>query len=297
MIVRSIAALCLASLVAACQPMATREAPPSGPGPEAILGELEAVIPGLYLQALRAEDRQAPLFMDISSSRLAAAELALDLRQHQAEGAQRRFRLVLGAGEGGDRLAGRFMPIDQDGNPAGRECRMRFRLSSQGLSGETDPGECRFESGSQRLGLLKEMNFDGASVSIADQVFDDLGQPVAAPQVLQFHRSSRFVGTAAVREAGTLDWRVAASLQLSTNQALIEPLDASGMTLGILIDLQLLDRPDLDEPILSLQVSTVDGADRLGQTWVEAGAQRIGLGLPDVRVELQRVPVAGNNAR
>ena len=287
---RRVGAVLAALLLTACQTQGPRPATPSTANSEAILSGIAASLPGLYLHALRPEETQGALFLDITSNRVSPTELVLDLRQFQDQASERRFRLVLNRAEALDWLPARFMPIHADGSMAGRECSMRFRLSTQGLIGQTDPDECRFDSGAQSVGLLKEMNFDGETVNIADQIFDQQGQAAAAPQLLQFQRAGRFTGTAAVREGGTA-WRVAESLQVLPNQSLIEPLDAAGMSLGILINLQLIDESGREGPILNLQISALDSGELLGQTWANPATQLIGLGLPDLRVELNRQSV------
>lgn len=214
-----------------------------------------------------------------------AAGLALQLSQRQAED-ERRFRVELEPGPLAERFAGRFIPLQQQGGTAA--CPMSFSLAAGRLVGTTDPLECRFQSGELQIGLLKEIAFEGDRILMADQLLLPDGSPLRETDRLSLARLVYYSGTFAQREGNM--WRIARNLELSSQGNLIEPLDAAGMSLGVLLNLEMVHTPEQDIPALRLQVLAEADERILAEVWSDIGADLIGLSLGDLRLELQRMP-------
>lgn len=271
-------------LLAACTSPAPRETARPDPAQSADLALIAAVLAGDYVSIRRIGEQAETVRLRVSPE-LFGAGLALNL--HQEQSAQsRRFRLELMPDPARERFAANFIPLQAQGS-AGAACSMDFRLSGGRLVGQTDPESCRFQSGGFSVGLLKEMVFDGDRVLMADQLLLPDGTPLGETDRLSLGRAADFSGTLAVREGGV--WRVARNLRLSSGGSLIEPLDAAGMSLGLLLDLELVHSPEQDVPALRLQIIDELNAQVEAEVWADLDSALIGLNLDTLRLELFRV--------
>ncbi|MGY6554525.1 MAG: hypothetical protein ACXIUM_08395 [Wenzhouxiangella sp.] len=271
-------------LLAACASPGQRDAERIAPAQNADLALIAAALVGEYVSIRRIGDPGETVTLQVSPEWFGAG-LALNL--DQAQSAQsRRFRLELIPDASRERFSANFIPLQAQGN-AGAACAMDFRLSAGRLVGQTDPATCRFQSGEFSVGLLKEMAFDGDRVLIADQLLLPDGTPLGEADRLSLGRAANFSGTLAVREAGA--WRIARNLRLSSGGSLIEPLDAAGMSLGFLLDLQLVHSPEQDVPALRLQIVSEPNEQVAAEVWADLDSALMGLSLETLRLELLRL--------
>ena len=248
------------------------------------LQTMAAVIAGDYVSVRQPGEIMEMVRLSVDPEP-AAPGILLVLTQHRAD-SQRVFELYLTPTDSDDRFDGRFIPLRADRGRAGPACDMRFRLAAGRLVGETDPGTCRFRSEGWEIGLLKEIAFDGASVLMADQLLLEDGTPFAEQDRLELARIVHFSGTLAQRDGQA--WRAARNLRVSAGGNLVEPLDAAGMSLGLLLNLELMSRSGSDTPALRLQVLEEGSGRAMAEVWNSFNADLIGLALDDLRLELQR---------
>lgn len=270
-------------LLAACASPAAREASRPEPVQTANLDLIGATVAGDYVAIRRIGEVGDSVRLRVSPETFANG-LALNLHQHQ-DGNSRRFRLELMQDATPERFAAQFIPLQAQG--AASACAMEFRLAAGRLVGQTDPETCRFQSGEISVGLLKEMVFDGERVLMADQLLLPDGTPLGATDRLSLGRTADFSGTLAVREGGS--WRVSRNLRLSSGGSLIEPLDAAGMSLGLLLNLELVHSPEQDVPALRLQIID-EASERVdAELWADLDSGLFGLSLDSLRLELLRL--------
>ena len=288
---KRLATLVLALFLIGCAGLERQPATNHAAPTDLVLLELAERLPGRYGTAAAPDSgsgtRQIAVLLDAAGP----DRITLVLSQQGSAGTTRDSVLMLARTEppSPDWLDGSFVPLDTSGNPGSLACQMRFRVRPDGLIGETDPDQCRFESGGQSIGLLKELAFDGSRLLIADQLIDVAdGSALHDPDVLRLHRLGRFAGRARIRDGGT-DWRVASPVEVDAGGSLVEPLDASGMSLGVVIDLDLVEGSEVGQPLLALRVLSENEDQVLGQAWADPETERIGLALPGVQISLVRL--------
>ena len=276
-------------LLAACASPGDRNSGHQNEAQSANLTLMAAALAGEYVSIRRIADETEPVMLRVSPEFFADG-VALSLDQEQAT-RTRRFRLELMPGASPERFAANFIPLQPQGG-AGSACSMDFRLSAGRLVGQTDPENCRFQSGDFSVGLLKEMVFDGERVLMADQLLLPDGTPLGETDRLSLGRMADFSGTLAVREAGV--WRLARNLGISSGGSLIEPLDAAGMSLGLLLNLELVHSPEQEVPALRLQI--IDERSELvdAEIWADLDSGLFGVSLETLRLKLFRVDRAND---
>lgn len=246
---------------------------------------IAAALAGDYVSIRSVGESVEPVNLELTAQAHASG-LTLGLIQRQGSGT-RLFRLDLEpVATGADRLQGRFMPLQAGGEAAGPACDMEFRLAPNRLAGETNPVECRFQSAEQTIGLLKEIVFESDRIRMADQLLLPDGSPLGDADRLTLARVAHFSGMLARRDGSA--WRVARNLRLSTGGNLVEPLDAAGMSLGLLLNLELVSSPDREVPALRLQLLNEHGTQVEAETWAALDSTLVGLSLDAVRIELHR---------
>ncbi|TVS11259.1 MAG: hypothetical protein EA419_08710 [Wenzhouxiangella sp.] len=286
--IRALAVLGACTLLAACATTAPGD-PNAGQNEHRGLRMLAESIPGEYVAAGRSDRQGSPIRLLTEAHAEAPGELLIELSQRQSGSPRRDFILALESTSNPDRLAGRFMPVVPDSGTQSMVCQMGFVFGPDGLVGETDPGQCRFGEGEAAVGLLKEILFDGGGFRMADQLVSAGGDALADPEILHFRRVGHFRGTAA-RQDGGVDWRVSEDVRILTGLDLVEPLDAAGMSLGIVLNLEMVRPRESDNVLLRLQVLDADESEVLAQVWADPDATMIGLGLTGLRVDLRREP-------
>lgn len=254
--------------------------------PAANLEELVAAVTGDYVSIRAVGDDSDTVSLRVAPERDAHG-LALLMTQ-QRTGTQRDFRLELQASSSPDRFNARFIPLPARRGPAAPACDMRFALAGGRLVGETDPDTCRFQSGELNIGLLKEIAFERDRILMADQLLHEDGTPFAEPDRLELRRTAQFSGTLAQRDGSV--WRVAQNLGISSGGNLVEPLDAAGMSLGLLLNLEFINSPALALPALRLQILDEATGQAKAEVWNTIDTRLIGLRLDDLRIDLQRQP-------
>jgi hypothetical protein len=259
------------------------------PHPHPALLELAGVLPGHYLTPARAgsdHHLQLEIIADPSAPPDRLRLLLIQTRTDRPEAPARQFQWQIEANaDDGDRLHGEFAPMDAAGRVQ-RRCSMRVNLRRNGLSAQTDPEECSFGEGEQLTGLIKEIAFDGSQLVIGDRLVSlPSGEPAGEDQITRFLPGRAFSGWAGVREGDA--WRMASALELATDADQREPRDASGMTLGIRIDVRHYEMARSDQVKLRLSVSDAESGDLLGEAWADADARAIGIALPDLQVGLE----------
>lgn len=250
------------------------------------LDAIAAAIAGDYVAIKRPGDTLEPVRLRVEAEPDAIGA-ALLMTQVSA-GVERRFRLQLGPGASPETFDARFIPLRAGRDDAGPACAMRFRLAAGLLVGETDPDECRFQSGGLSIGLLKEISFEGDRILMADQLLLEDGSPFADADRLALGRVTEFSGMLAHNEHGS--WRIARNLRLASGGNLVEPLDAAGMSLGVLLNLELVESMERQVPALRLQVLDEATGRVTAEVWNDIDAGLIGLGLETLRIELYRQP-------
>lgn len=270
------------ALLSACSGINDRLPEPS-PGGLIDLELIGAVVAGDYVSIRPQGESGSPVLLQIASEASSdGLSLHMNQRQNQTE---RHFRLDLSdSGSQTGQVNGRFIPLHSQTATA---CDMVFRLAGGRLTGTTDPGECRFRSGSQMIGLLKELAFDGDTILMADQLLLDDGSPLGETDRLSLARAARFEGSVSRREGEV--WRIARSVSVATGGKLVEPVDAAGMSLGLVLNLELIDSSSQDLPALRLQLLDQAAESTQAEVWSDVDADLIGLRLDHTRLELRRV--------
>lgn len=288
---RSPASLLLASalLLSACAtPPGRDEAPAGSIAKIGQLDELAARLPGRYGAARRLDEDDAGTRMVVSARSGDNAALVLELRE-ELEDRQRGFVLTLDAGGASPFIAGSFVPLQADGTLSAHNCPMRFRVRDGLLSGQTDPQQCRFGTGADGVGLLKEVALDGSRIVIADQLIGPGESGADPPDILRLYRLERFQGQVRVRDGAGLDWRTSSRVQVEVGANPVEPVDAANMGLAVLIRLALIQGQQPGSPLLYLHLAEADSGTVLGQAWADPQALRLGLALDEVQVDLEKL--------
>ncbi|MEN1727294.1 MAG: hypothetical protein AAGJ52_02530 [Pseudomonadota bacterium] len=282
------AALLLSStvLLAAC---ASAPEQRSAASPDPMLQQIAATATGDFATGL--DGSGSALLLTVAADPLISADqtLTLNLTQQQAGTAPRQFVLQIErAREAPFELSGVLAPLTSSAQVIA-QCPLRVGTSAQGVSATTDAESCRFGEAGGQVGLIKEFLFAGDQIRIADRLSGGPSgsQDTISEQLLRFYRLNRYEGWSGVLEDGS--WRVARDLIVDTANGRIEPLDAAGMGLGIIIE---LDRGELDgdqQPIVRLTVKDSETLETLARSWAAPGARRMGIALPDLQVGLERV--------
>jgi hypothetical protein len=222
----------------------------------------------------------------VEPSRTDADGAALRMTQ-RARDAVRAFRITLRPTSLATRLRGEFVPLQQ-GAAAARGCPITADLRDQGFVIATTAETCRFDRDGRSLGLVKEIAHDGRRLVIADRIVDlDRGEPTQPDRVIELLRVRGFDVWAGRRDGPDEDWRVAAESALLSDGRAVDPVDAGGMPLGLTLELAPYLVGDDAAPVLRLRVFDRDSGRLLGQSWADAGAERLGLGLPAVQIGLR----------
>jgi hypothetical protein len=250
------------------------------------LEEIAAAIAGDYVSIRSPADTTEPTALRVVALPHAAG-MALELNQRRGS-IERVFRLELEPAATPDLFSARFIPLRIQQAASSPACAMSFRLSAGRLVGATDPNECRFQSGERSLGLLKEIAFEGDRVLMADQLMLEDGSPLAVPDRLTLGRVAHFSGTLAQRDGEA--WRIARNVSLTSGGNLIEPIDAAGMSLGVLLNLELVDNQEMRTSVLRLQVVDETSGQVKAEVWNAVDSNLIGLALQTLRIELYRQP-------
>jgi len=279
-------ALSVLALLPACTALPEQESEASSP----MLQQIAATASGDFATSL--DETDPTLLLTVASEPLVSSSrtLTLNLTQQAPDTPIRRFSLTLNQAEAAAAypLSGTLAPLAPDGR-AIAECPVVVRTGPMGLSASTEVATCQFGSGTGRVGLAKELLFSGSQIRIADRV-ESLSRPdqerVSATE-LRFFRLAQYSGWVGVFEGG--QWRIARDVRLDTANGSIEPLDAVGMSLGVIVQLdKALLQDDSESPILRLTVLNAAGDRTLARAWSALGANRIGLATPEVQVGLDR---------
>lgn len=255
-----------------------------------LTGQLEALavrLPGRYGAPRRLDQDRPGSQMRVSVGSAGNASLLLEIREEH-EDRQRGFILTLAAGGTSPFIPGRFVPLQADGTPSAHSCAMRFRIRDGLLSGETDPGQCRFGTGEAGVGLLKEVALDGNRIVIADQLTGPGGSGNDAPDILRLFRLDGFRGQVRVRTGPDAGWRTSQRVQARVGGNPVEPLDAADMSLGVQIRLELIEGQQPGTPLLYLQLADARSGTILGQAWGDPRTERLGLALDGAQVDLEK---------
>jgi hypothetical protein len=255
-----------------------------------LLQQISASATGDFASSL--DDTDPAVLLTVAAEALVGGSdrLILNLIQQEPGVAVRRFKLALRQTPEGtpNPLAGVFAPLDSNGSVVA-ECPMVVRAGAQGLSASTEAETCVFGTGAERIGLAKELLFSGDQVRVADRLLRGSGPDAETLSLteLRFYRLIQYAGWVGVREGD--QWRIARDIRLDTANDSIEPVDAAGMSLGLIIQLDHVQLEDSDNPIVRLSVVDAQGETTIGRAWSEPGSARIGLATPTVQVGLERV--------
>lgn len=254
-------------------------------GPSPLLREIGARMPGEYV-SVREENRPVQTLSIGRREDDDSRSLGLSMIQAGADGENvRRYGLKLTPSGLENRLDGEFALLGARGQVR-RSCPMDFHASGQAIIGETDPAACRFGDGERSVGLLKEIAFDGRSITIGDRLVDpESGEALGRDRIIRFLPVRDYEGWLGVREGE--EWRVARDFALRTGGN-AEPLDAADMSLGVSIALGYyrMER-GADEALLRLSVTDRRSGVIVAESWAEPGTSTIGIALPDLQVGLR----------
>jgi hypothetical protein len=284
----TIAGLLVVLALSAC---ATTNTPSSDQNQERLhpaLHELAAALPGQYSTPARAGSHrrlQLEVIADPSTPPTTVRLIMAQSRSDRPEEQPRQFQWLLQPADGADGIRGSFAPMSAAGQIQ-RQCAMSVSLRREGVTAQTDPGDCSFGEGEQRTGLLKEIAFDGSQLVIGDRLVRiPSGEPAGADQITRFVRDRAFTGWAGVRDGS--DWRMAADVQAGTASTPVEPRDASGMSLGLEIVIDHYEISRTGQIKLRLSVTDSETGELLGEAWTNADAHSIGIALPELQVGLE----------
>jgi hypothetical protein len=279
---------CSALLLAACAAAPSRDgsidASPAGSG---LLEAFVTALPGRFGSASRLDNPDPGVLMLTDLRAVDDNAIVLEFIEPRDDG-NRGFALVLERHSNGPFIAGQFAPIQADGTLSTRTCPMRFRLLQGLLSGETDPITCQFGSAENSVGLLKEVALSVDQIVIADQLTGPGQHGDESPNVLRLHRLARFRGSVRVREKIGAAWRMAEPVELEAGMPATEPVDAAGMGLDVGVEMRLVQGQEAGEPLLYLQIDDVLSGEVMGQAWTDVQADRIGLALDRIQIDLLR---------
>ena len=280
-------ALILLVLATACASIAEPESRTTSP----LLQQISATASGDFATSL--DETDPAILLTVSSEPLISGSrsIVLNLVQQAPDAPTRRFRLKLEETTPGAAypLTGALAPLGPDGRSIA-ECPVVVRTGSMGLSVSTEVSSCQFGAGAESVGLAKELLFSGSQVRIADRLVrvTDSEQDPASETELRFFRLNRYTGWVGVSEGD--EWRIARDIQLDTANGSIEPLDAAGMSLGIIVQLDQAVMPgQAEQTIVRLTVLDAEEQETIARSWSEPGASRIGLATPEVQVGLERL--------
>ncbi len=252
------------------------------------LQELAARLPGHYSTPSRAGSHrrlQLEVITDPSAPPGALHVVMRQTRGDRHDELPRRFQWQLRPIDGEDGIQGSFAPMTASGQ-TGRHCTMTVSLRREGVTAQTDPGDCSFGEGEQQTGLLKEIAFDGSQLVIGDRLVRiPSGEPAREDEITRFVRDRAFTGWAGVRDGR--DWRMAASVELGTGSVPLEPRDASGMALGLDIAIDHYQMSRTGQIKLRLSVADTESGELLGEAWADADARSIGIVLPELQIGLE----------
>ncbi len=278
----------LALLLTACA--APRAAPDSADTQGSIAVEpVVALLVGQYagLSWLDGEPG-APVQLSVERESNVPGGAILQMRQTDAAGLERRFRISLAATSLATRLNGSFEPLGADGQPSG-QCALEWIVRPRGVLARTEASSCRFGSGDGALGLIKEIAHDGERLVIADRVVAaGTDRAVQLDRMLEVARVRAFRAWAGSRDGDAEPWRMASDFELRSDGGLVRPRDSAGMPLGMELDLALHRIAPQGPTVLRLRAFDIDSGALLGQAWADPGAVRIGLALPQLQVGLER---------
>jgi len=255
-----------------------------------LLQQISATATGDYASSL--EETDPALLLTVAAEPLVGGgdQLTLNLVQQEPGVSVRRFRLALRQTPETATypLEGVLAPLGADGRVVA-ECPLVVRTGAQGLSVSTEAESCVFGTGTDRIGLAKELLFSGEQVRVADRLVRGSGPDSETLSLteLRFHRLIQYTGWVGVREGD--QWRIARDLRLDTANDSFEPVDAAGMSLGLIIQLDHARLEDTGETIVRLSVVDLQEERTLARAWSEPGAARIGLATPTIQVGLERL--------
>lgn len=228
----------------------------------------------------------APVRIRIDRISAASGVAVLQMRQFDAAGVERRFRIGLEATELATRLAGSFEPLSDDDRALGR-CALELIVRGQGVLARTDASSCQFGSGDGALALIKEIAHDGDRLVIADRVVAaGTDRAIQADRMLEAVRVREFRAWAGSRDSADEPWRMAGDVELRSDATSVRPRDAAGMPLGVELDLGLHRVSAQGPTVLRLRAFGIESGELLGQAWADPGAVRLGLALPQLQVGL-----------
>lgn len=297
---KSACRLCFATfaliLLAACASSSIQSTAPGSP--PLVLQQISTTATGDFVTSL--DQARSTVLLTVVAEPLLSAEqpLALNLTQQAENSSPRRFRLLINANEadtrGESRLSGTLAPISANGR-AIAECPLAITISAQGLSASTQADSCQFGQAGEQIGLIKELLFTGDQVRVADRLIDltsaRLGngsQPKAISDTsIQFFRLSRYQGWGGVLEGD--EWRIARELEIDTADGRIEPVDAAGMSLGFVIELDRSVLEGQDISVVRLTVRDVETNQTIARSWAQSNTRQLGIALPALQIGLERM--------
>lgn len=275
-------------LVAGCSASMQRNPSPAEPSGNAIaLQSRLSTLVGQFGTAIRLSEPEPLVTMRVAPGPANAEAWVLEFLQTSPDG-QRGFLLEFQRVFNGTEIAAEFIPMQSNGRLSQQSCSMRFRLLPGVLTGETDPESCRFGEGTGSVGLLKEIALTERQIIIADRLLRSAGMDEQSTDVLRLHRLARFTGSVRFRSDTGQPWRLSEAITLDVADAALEPSDAAGMPLDVLIRLLLIEGQTPEEPLLHLQAVNPTTGNVLGQAWGDAQTDRIGMSLDTTQIDLRR---------
>lgn len=283
---RALFATALAGLVVACAAPGPDPAVAPG-GADRVAGLLAGRYFGVGVGARPGGDGNGQSIR-LEARRVAVADggAAVLLEQRDAEDRIRRFRMTMRATSVATRLTGSFEPLSADGAVLGR-CALEYTLRREGFVARTDAADCRFGDSRSATALVKEIAHDGRRLVIGDRVVDpDTGAARGDDRIIEFLRVRTFSGWAGVAADGG-PWRRAEPFDIDADATPFRPDDASGMPLGIELELAPYRLSAQQATVLRLRIFDLDDGRLLGQAWADPAATRIGLAARGLQVGLR----------
>jgi hypothetical protein len=229
----------------------------------------------------------SPVRLRIDRVSAASGVAVLQMRQFDAAGIERRFRISLEATKLATRLVGSFEPLNDDGQALGR-CALELIVRGEGVLARTDAASCQFGSGADALALIKEIAHDGDRLVIADRVLAaGTDRAIQPDRMLEAMRVRGFRAWAGSRNGADEPWRMARDLELRSDATPVRPQDAAGMPLGVELDLGLHRISAQGPTVLRLRAFDLESGALLSQAWADPAAVRLGLALPQLQVGLE----------
>lgn len=294
-----------ALLLQACASQPTQPETPE-PATSSQLEVLKRLLPGQYNNFTQAREAESSIpILDMGITPVSSGSGAVFLLEQSARGSsniQRQLYWFDSINQGND-LVLRFAPVPEQSsstellNTARQRmlpgCDLPVAITSDGLVGETNAQQCRFNHPQYgHVGLTREISFSQGILTIAERLVGSQGEALQHDQILTFRQSRSYQGWAGLKlsaDGGDRDisnWRLAIPFTVMDDGHVIELMDAAGDSLGYGLQLSRSLWRDDQPRILKLSVINLETEEIQGYAWSHEAAPNLGINLDWIQAGL-----------